>query len=92
MYVNRTAKNNHEKNNFFELLQIRIFLTDDVMTSQFVAMTTKVQHTFSFTVPSTCENFIGIHLSFRDIGRGQIPPLPPTPNPRRPKKSQCRSG
>ena len=38
MYVNRTAKNNPEN----ELLQIRIFLTDDVMTSQFVAMTTKV--------------------------------------------------
>ena len=30
--------------NFFELLQIRIVLTDDViMTSQFVAITTKVQ-------------------------------------------------
>ena len=42
MYVNRTVKNNPEKN-IFELLQIRIFLTDDViMTSQFVAMTTKV--------------------------------------------------
>ena len=43
MYViNRTARNNPEKN-FFELLQIRIFTTDDViMMSQFVAMTTKV--------------------------------------------------
>ena len=42
MYVNRTAKNNPEKT-FFELLQIRILLTDDViMTSQSLAMTTKV--------------------------------------------------
>ena len=42
MYVNRTAKIALKKP-FFELLQIRIFLTDDViMTSQFVVMTTKV--------------------------------------------------
>ena len=40
MYVNRTARNKPEKT-FFALLQIGIFLADDViMTSQFVVMKT----------------------------------------------------
>ena len=45
MNVNRTARNNTEKA-FFELLEIRIFLTDDViLTSQFVAVSFS-GHTF----------------------------------------------
>ena len=43
MYVNRTVKKIVPKKNVFEMLQIQIFLTDDVIiTSQFVAMITKV--------------------------------------------------
>ena len=51
MYVNRTAKISLTKK-IFELLQIRIFLTDVViMTSQFVAMTTIVTYVqFHYTI------------------------------------------
>ena len=45
-------------------------MTDDVMT-------TKVDRIFSFTIPSTRENFIGIHLIVLEIlaaGRFRHPP------------------
>ena len=47
MYVNRTSKNNPDKN---------LFLTA-------VAMIIKVSRILRFTIPSTCQNFIAIHLT-----------------------------
>ena len=56
-------------------------MTDDVMT-------TKVDRIFSFTIPSTRENFIGIHLIVLEIlAAGRFRPPPP---PEDQKKAQSR--
>ena len=39
-----------------------LFLTFLMMTSEFVAMATKVQHAFGFTIPSASKNFISMQM------------------------------
>ena len=86
MYVNRTAKNNPEKH-FFELLQIRNFLTDDVtVCCHENKSVTYIQ--FYHTI-----KLLKLHwdtcYSFRDIGRGR---LRPHPHSQMSQKAQSRWG
>ena len=67
MYVNRTAKNNPEKH-FFELLQIRIFLTDECNLHSVLPY------------HQTVKIALGYMLQFSRYWPREITPPPPLPD------------